>query len=364
MSKKLYIIDSIDGVSINSSCHVSELMPYIEDISNIEVTHYDLKMDHMIHAINDVNDNADIVFILHDFRLWNKANYDVDYGMFERFLRSLWNNKNIFVFPTEMASSGLVKSQFKENASLMTKIIVGSESFRKMFLKIDAGLAVPANRIKFINMPTDEHKPTDNTKMKREMRLNSKVVFTPGKIHPSKDYITLLRNFKSVLQKHKNVLYVISLKKHHTISKELAWKQFDEMQDFVEANKMQDFVRLTLDKSTKVEYTQMMKLADLVLFPQDNSLDMYNGCMLDALAMGKAIVTPESTFADDLVKKTSILLYKYEDEVSFYDACSVVLENKDFREILQKHNYEYGQVLSYTRIAQQYVNQIKRFKFN
>jgi folate-dependent tRNA-U54 methylase TrmFO/GidA len=84
--------------------------------------------------------------------------------------------------------------------------------------------------------------------------------------------------------------------------------------------------------------------------------------MIDALAMGKAIISPTTVFSEDLVKKTSVLLYN--DIPSFYDACSVIIENKDFRNILELHNYEYGQTLSYPKIAQQYINQIKRFKFN
>jgi len=363
-NKTLYLVNQVNGITVNSSCHLPEMMKHIENISNIKTVQFNVNLKDMIPAIEEVNAKADILFLVHDFTLWNCGHFDYDFKNFQFFLQSLWNNKNVFVFPTEMASSGLIKSQFKENASMMTKIIVGSESFRKMFLKVDAGFAVPSNRIKYINMPTEEFGLADNTKLKTDWRIKERVLFTPGYIHPKKDYLRLLQDFKLLLRKHKSILYVLSFKSHPTISSEEAWAQFDALQDYVEANNLEKYVRLSLDRNTTAEYHSMLKLADLVLFPHDFSLDMYNGCMLDALAMGKAIVTPESVFAEDLVKKTSILLYRYQDEISFYDACSVVLENKDFRDILQQHNYEYGQTLAYSKIAQQYVNQIKRFKFN
>ena len=74
--------------------------------------------------------------------------------------------------------------------------------------------------------------------------------------------------------------------------------------------------------------------------------------------------SPFTIKAEDLIKKAGILLYRYQNEISFYDACSVILENKEFRNILEEQNHEYAANLSYNGIAKQYVNQIKRFKFN
>lgn len=364
MSKTLYLIDSINNKQINASCHLTSLLPHIEALSNITTKRCSLQTTDMMAGIKDINANADIVFLVHDFTFWNDGLLHQDNGRFSHFIRSLWNNKNIFVFPTEMAPAALIKSQFKENAMLMNKIVVGSESFRKLFIKVDQGLAVPANKIKFINIPTHEFQYRDSATVKTRNKVNTKILFTPGLLHPAKDYIALLRGFMMLRKKYKNMVYVMALKSHSTVSPQ----QTDEMKtaiyDFIHANNLVEHVRLYFDTLGEEKYHSFMRIADLVVFPQDNSLDMYNGCMVDALAMGKAIVSPSAVFADDLVKKTSVLLYQYESDISFYDACSVVLENLDFRNIVEQHNYEYGQTLAYPKIAQQYVNQIKRFKFN
>jgi glycosyltransferase involved in cell wall biosynthesis len=368
MKKKLYLIDSINGRKINSSLHVSELLPHIEELSNIETVQFDLDINDLKGAVDVINDNADIVFIVHDFNLWNMGSTDIDFGIFTKFLTGLWNNKNIFVFPTELASSGLIKSQFRANAALMTKIIVASESFRKIFIKVDAGLGVPTNKIKLISIPTTQYPIPNTQKLKLEVKLSKRLVVVPGLLHPKKDYLQLVKELAHLTKKYKQILMVLSLKSHSTASKEDIWKMFNKLQDYVEENKLQDYMRLTLDTGTKAEYNQLIRLADLVVFPHDNSWDMYNGALIDALGMGKAIVAPESIFAEDLVKKTGILLYRYQNDLnisqSFFDACSVILENKEFKSIVEQQNHEYGANLSYNGIAQQYVNQIKRFKFN
>ena len=275
MKRTLYLIDSINGKIINSSLHVDALMPYISELGNIETIKLNIDLNNLNVAIQELNNKADIIFIVHDFTLWNNGSIDVDYGIFTKFLCSLWNNKNIFVFPTELASSGLIKSQFKENASLMTKIIVASESFRKILIKIDSGLGVPTNKIKLINIPTEIFPLVDNTKLKQEAKVKNKLILVPGMLHPLKDYIQLFKDMMPIIRKYTYLTICLSLIKHPTIVETEAWKQFDKLQDYIEKNKLQEYFRVSFDSSNSKEYKYLLRLSDLVVFPHDTSLDMY-----------------------------------------------------------------------------------------
>lgn len=365
MTKKLYLINSINGKKINSSIHIEELMPYIEKASNenIQTVNYNLDLNNMPVALKEINDKADILFVVHDFNLWNNNNLNIDSHNFTNFMRSIWSNKNIFIFPTEMGPASLIKSQIKEVENI-SKIIVGNDAFRKLLIKVDPGLGIPTNKIKVINIPSFDFSPSSNTKLKKNINFKQTLVFTPGLLTPEKDYINLLEQFKILDKKYKNTIFMLALKSHPIIDTKKTWEIFDKIQDYIEENQMQNYIRCSLDKISDTEYINLMRCATVVVFPQDNSFDMYNGCMIDALAMGKAIVAPQTLFSDDLVKKTSILLYEYKNISSFYDACSVVIENEELRNILEEHNFEYGSNLSFDKIALTYVNQIKRFKFN
>lgn len=332
--------------------------------SSIETVNINVDLDKINDALNDINENADIVFILHDFEVWNNS-YHQDSQIFPKFVSSIWSDKHVFVFPTEIASTALIRSQFKPIAHQINKIVVGSEFYKKMFTKFDSKVDMPANKVKLISIPTFDTKQVSSDIIKAKANKQGKFIIHAGLLHPKKDYIELLRNMEFVLKKYTKSYFLLSLRQHPRISLPETQEIYNGIFDYVKNNDaFKGKIGIYYNEGDPNAYLQQLRVADLVVFPQDNSMDMYNGALVDCIAAGKAVVAPTTVFTEDLVKKAGILLYKYKDTRTFYDAVSIVLDNKPLREILENQNYELGRTLTYPKIAQQYINQIKRFKFN
>jgi len=347
--KKVYLINQIDGKKLIFSDYFQKIFYNISNINNFEIIPFNLETNNLLDCIEKINKNADIVFIIHDFNLWNDGLFTSDNQKFTRFLSGLWNNKHIFVFPTELAQSALMESQLSNNISSINKIIINSEGYKKILSKINH---INPSKIKFIDIPL-EHKKSNFKNAHK-----NKILLTIETIHKIKDFNILIDDICPLLKKYKDLFYVLSLKSNFNLSEIENIKFFENIQKYALTNPK---IKVYFDASEE-KNNSFRRIANVMVFPQNHSLEMYNEEIISAISFGKSIVAATSVFTNDLVKNYGIFLYHYDNQSSFHDAISILLENEKLNSILEEQNVECSKNLDYEKIAQEYMAQIKQLR--
>lgn len=352
MTRKLYLINQFDGKYFAFSKIITELFHQITASSNIEVIEYNIKSDDLLNCIEDINKNANIIFILHDFTLWNDNSFSIDNGRFSRFIRALWMNKGMFICPTEIAQAALLKSQLVDNSVIINKIILNSEGFKKQFLK----LGIQNNKLKCISIPIKENKNITFKGGNKET-FKGKIILTTEMINTKKDFFWTIENIAKLIENNNVLHYIISLKSNPTLKASENQRIFEDIKYMINSSNIKIFLDVPQDKQDS-----HLRIADIVLFVQNNSLEMYNEDIIQAIMFGKPIVASASVFTDDLVKNFGIFLYQYQNNESFFDAISILLDNLKLSDILSQQNIEASKEYRYENIIPNYMLQFKKLK--
>jgi hypothetical protein len=104
-------------------------------------------------------------------------------------------------------------------------------------------------------------------------------------------------------------------------------------------------------------------LADVILYPYDNSNKMYLNSLFDGIVAHKPIVIPETNQTKDLIKRDiGGLLYQNDNVQSIIDTCGLLLDNKDVSNILVRQNSSISDNYLYSNILPHYINIFRRLK--
>jgi glycosyltransferase involved in cell wall biosynthesis len=312
------------------------------------------------------------LLVVHSFHAWPKEQW-------ETFLTKV--KIPLFVIPTEFHINEILRTTFG-HASI-SKIIVCSEYYQKYFLKV---LNFDSNKIKLINLATDDLRPAKMLrKPKPKEEHEQKVILSPSLLTEDKDYEILLKSAKQLKYKYRNLIFALYLKSHPNLSSEKREEIITQIHNKAAVLGLGPNLRVLLD--TKHPYQQYLKVADIIVTPIQHNDDIYSGTIIDAIVASKAIVTPDSKLAYDLCKKDAgIYLYATSKDVEakpsdllkakkqvvpitndeivtcIVDDCSIILDSPEIKDIMEEQNSILAENYLFPRIAQQYLNLIRRFK--
>lgn len=256
----------------------------------------------------------------------------------------------VFIFPTQLGILDEVEETLFQHPAI-AKIIVSSEFYQKYFTK---NLNIETSKVKLIYLGGQDYFDPNY----RPKPIQTKVIMTPGLLREGKNYKLLLESIKKLALRYRSLKHILFLKPHPD----------DQTTNHLMVDLVNDISRLKLNDICNIimnrePYSLYLKLPDLILLPPDETNRMYSGALLDGIMAQKAVVTPSSNYSYDLCKKEAgIFLYQPEDLQSVVDACSIVLENKEIKEILEQQNGIISKNYSMPKIAQQYLNLVRRFK--
>lgn len=312
------------------------------------------------------------ILVIHSFKGWPE---------------NLWNQLNdnitvpLFTIPTEYTEDeNLIRNTFSKKS--VSRVIVGSECYQKYFVK---ALQEDGNKVKLIHSSGSDNL-LDVAKAKQDA-INPKIppiIVVPGLLDEDKNIESLLMAIGKIRLKYRSALIVFNFKSKDSVDEASENILLDSLYITAEKLGVDRNVRFYINSSQ--EYNWYMKIADIVLIPQQTNKDMYSGTLIDAVIAGKAIVAPDTKIAFDLCKKDAGI-YLYETNIttstkdnegnetiatrkltsdemaeSIAENCNIIFDNRTIKSIMQEQNVLLGKNYLQSKISQQYLNLIRRFK--
>lgn len=288
--------------------------------------------------ISIVDSDSDGIFALHG-------------NMFE-FHTHIHSDKKIFLFPTEMYDPTLMKLHL--DFSPIAKIIVSSEYFQKYLIKT---IGISPNKIKLIPLPSAEILAATSLVPNSIIRL----ITVPVLMSAKQDVTNIIEAFRYLKARYLDLhLDIIIIKDNPEYDRDY----INGLGAFIDDSGLKGTVSIRVTQNS-FDYPRNFTPATIVLLPHDESKQLYSTPLIDAIASHKAIVASQQPYAQDLRKKDAgINLYQDEDLQSLIDSCSIILDNKDIKFILEEQNRELSVNFQPTKVIQQYLNLFRRYKDN
>ena len=362
MIKTLYLVNTdTNGKLISHSVHSNEIFSSFKSkqmqIKNISINELmEKNLDNLEEGI----------FLIHSFKEWTDSSWN-----------ELTNNIKVplFTVPTEYTDDDeLIRKTFSRKS--VSRVIVGSECYQKYFIK---ALQENGNKVKLIHSSgSDSLLEIENLKPTIVNPKIPPIIVVPGLIDDEKNIEPLLMAMSKIRLKHRNTLILFNLKSKDSIDARSEELILDNLCLMSEQLKIRENVRFYINGPQ--EYQWYMKIADIILIPQQKNQNMYSGTLIDAVIASKAIVAPDTKVAFDLCKKDAgIYLYETNTAISAKTAtirklnsdemaesiaenCNIILDNNDLKNIMQEQNALLSKNYLQSKISQQYLNLIRRFK--
>lgn len=351
MGKSIKVVDKdFYNNVICESLHLSELYSQFAKTTRIE----NISMDQAING--KWGSPGECLLVAHSFSAW-------DIQVWKSFLDK--NKCQLFVIPTEILNDEIMKETF--NHPNISKIILNNENseYRKLF----KSYGIENQKIKYISIPSSLH-------LQKSLKKPSykKIIVCPGMLSNNKNYNALLIAAEKITSKHRDSIFVFLLKSPGNLDTAEVQNIVNKIyQDSLKLRlKSENFVIL-LDK--ELPYVSWLNQADIILSQQKSEVHMYDGTIIDGIALSKPVVAGYSTCSVTFASKQDLGVHIYEykndknkiysDEkiaYSIFQNCSIILDNSDIAEIMSQQNAEFIPQLDVNNVIQQYFNLVKRSK--
>jgi glycosyltransferase involved in cell wall biosynthesis len=181
-----------------------------------------------------------------------------------------------------------------------------------------------------------------------------RVMLTFGLLGPGKGLETALAALSQIVAKHPTALYVIAGATHPEEKKRNGERYRLSLQRQVEELGLTDnvhFVNRFLDLE---ELCEFLHAADLYVTPYPNREQISSGTLAYAVALGKAIVSTNYFYAEELLDEERGILVPPRDPQALADAFDLLLTNEVKRDEYRRKTYEHGRQMIWSAVAERY----------
>jgi glycosyltransferase involved in cell wall biosynthesis len=187
------------------------------------------------------------------------------------------------------------------------------------------------------------------------------VMLTFGLLSPNKGIENVIQALPSILQRHPNVVYMVSGITHpHILRRDghdtyrlylqnLAWDLGVERQVI--------FRNLFVSAPELVE---LIGAADIYITPYKDKGQVVSGTLAYALSAGKAIISTPYLHAIELLNEERGILVPFDDPQAIATKTIELLDNGTARHSMRKRAYLYARDMVWNRVAQQYMASFER----
>lgn len=246
------------------------------------------------------------------------------------------------------------KSIVTQLAELSDKVVVPAKATVEMLVN---NHEVPASKIAVIGhgVPDVPHVPA--LAAKRALGLQGyTVLMTFGLLSPGKGIEFAIQALPALVKRHPNILYLIVGETHPEVRKREGESYRVHLMNLARDLGVTRNVRFQnrfLPRRVLIHYIQA---ADICVLPHFGEYQSSSGTLSYSLACGKAIVSTPFTYAQEVLAEGRGLLCKTRDPISIADAANRILEDEKLRQDLETRAYEFGQQMTWGKIARQYAD--------
>jgi glycosyltransferase involved in cell wall biosynthesis len=250
------------------------------------------------------------------------------------------------------------RAVLEEIAQLSDRLVVMSEQAARFLREV---YAVPGGKIDVIPHGVPDMPFMDPNYFKDRFGTEGKsVLLTFGLLSPNKGIENVIRALPAILEKHPDVMYIVSGVTHPHIRKREGERYREELLALAKELGVQDHLILNNRFVSAEELVEHVGAADIYITPYQQEAQVVSGTLAIALGAGKAIISTPYWHARELLADTRGVLVPFQDPGAIAEAVVKLLENDGERHAMRKRAYLYSRATTWPKTARAYMESFQR----
>jgi glycosyltransferase involved in cell wall biosynthesis len=250
------------------------------------------------------------------------------------------------------------RAVLEEIAQLSDRLIVMSEYAACL---LDDVYRIPREKIDVIPHGVPDTPFTDPNYFKDKFGTEGKsVLLTFGLLSPNKGIENVIRSLPAILEKHPNVVYIVSGATHPHILRREGERYRDELRELAQQLGVSEQVIFNNRFVSAEELIEHVGAADIYITPYRQEAQVVSGTLAIALGAGKAIISTPYWHAKELLAEGRGVIVPFEDPTSIARATIQLLEHDAERHAMRKRAYLYSRETTWPKTARAYMASFQR----
>jgi len=315
------------------------------------------RLESFLRAVDYVKkENVDLINVQHQFLLYGEE------GEFTvPFLRKLKECvrgplvTTIHTLPSSpsLGEEGAIKGIGAISDKLIVMINYAKDLLRKVY-------GIEGEKIEVIPHPIHLMPQTPVEEAKSTLGLVDKVILCSfGLLRRDKGLEYVIEALPEIIRKNPNVLYLIIGKTHPHHKRREGETYREGLALKARRLRVEKHIRF-IDKFLSLkELSTYLAATDVYLAPYVGEQQVSSGSLIYALSLGKVCLSTPYPYAKEVLGGGRGLFIEFKSASSIVDTVNKVLEEDKLRRDIQHRAYEYGQALTWPRIARKYLELFK-----
>ncbi|MGA2890036.1 MAG: glycosyltransferase family 4 protein [Terracidiphilus sp.] len=253
------------------------------------------------------------------------------------------------------------RAVLEEIARLSDRLVVMSELAAKLLHEV---YAVPSAKIDIISHGVPDLPFMDPNYFKDKFGTEGKsVLLTFGLLSPNKGIENVIRALPAILDRHPDVVYIVSGVTHPHIRRHEGERYREQLQSLAEELGVSDQLILNNRFVSTEELIEHVGAADIYITPYLQEAQVVSGTLAIALGAGKAIISTPYWHAKELLAEKRGVIVPFADPGAIAGAVIELLENEAARHAMRKRAYLYSRGTTWPKTARAYMASFQRARF-
>ncbi|RDE13042.1 MAG: glycosyl transferase family 1 [Candidatus Thorarchaeota archaeon] len=195
---------------------------------------------------------------------------------------------------------------------------------------------------------------------KDALGFNGRIVLsTFGLLSRDKGIENAIKALPELVKEWPDILYLVIGATHPQVRLHEGEKYRNRLVRLVKRLKLENNVKFNNRFLTQDELIQYLQGTDVYICPYINVDQLSSGTVTYALGAGRAIVSTPFYYATEVLAEGRGLLCKFKNPSSITESIRQLLENPGQRASIEKLAYEYGQEMTWPKVASKYASLFK-----
>jgi glycosyltransferase involved in cell wall biosynthesis len=246
----------------------------------------------------------------------------------------------------------------EEIATLSDRLIVMSQQSATILQEV---FHVPAEKIDLIPHGIPDLPFTDPSFYKDAFGTEGKeVLLTFGLLSPNKGIENVIKALPQILERHSNVVYMVSGVTHPHILRREGDRYRQSLQNLAKELGVEASVIFHNRFVSPQEMVELIGAADIYITPYKHKAQVVSGTLAYALSAGKAIISTPYLHAMELLDDERGALVPFDNPEAIAAKTVELLDNDTARHAMRKRAYLYARDMVWSRVAQKYMKSFER----
>jgi glycosyltransferase involved in cell wall biosynthesis len=253
------------------------------------------------------------------------------------------------------------RAVLEEIAALSDRLVVMSELAAELLRDV---YAVPGEKIDVIPHGVPEMHFMDPNYFKDRFGTEGKsVLLTFGLLSPNKGIENVIRALPAILERHPNVVYIVTGVTHPHIRRREGERYREELIALAEELGVSSQLILNNRFVSAEELMEHVGAADIYITPYRHEAQVVSGTLAIALGAGKAIISTPYWHAKELLAEGRGMIVPFDNPGAIANAVLRLLENDAERHAMRKRAYLYSRATTWPKTARAYMACFQRARF-